>query len=553
MKNGKILSAALSLMLIFSIMATVSAVYVPPEPGTWVYVEDYEFFSAWDEDLTGTHFNVTVGIHDVTDWGCFEIKLGYNTTLLDAVYIHPTPVIIPTPESPYTDWIPVDGAGIYHPDGPPAIDEEAGVIWVGALIPVPLGEGWNGSFPIVEIEFVIALSPPVEMLPEPENKTVGCVLDLYVTKIGDSYGDPILHSADDGSYTYIREQKLVGAPIAVPKVEPSFQYVGEYVTFDGTQSDDGGAPPLTYEWDVNSNGTIDATGATVSWLCEEAGIFNVTLTVTNAIPLSHSAIAYWEVGMMVGGILDLFSEAEREYPKGTITEFIGELPGEPCDSYAPGEEVTVFAEVTYNGAPANNVFVSFEAIDPLGYSWTYRTDETNDTGIATVSFRIPVPDEMPWLFGHWNVNATCIVGDVKLSDYMQFSVGWILEITGVSTTYAGEPEITFYQGDELMDATITLKNIALITKPVHLVVTVYDELGVPIFRQIAYQSAIEAGAFCSPTTTYHYLYFMKIPMWAFVGKGKVYANAYTDLPKNFGVPYCPEKSADITIKIYPRT
>ena len=548
-------------MLLLSMAVVGVNAWEPPHSPdeTWLWAPHPKFVNS--TDIRGTLFNVSVSVYNVLNLSNFEWKLGYDTDLLDAVRCYKGQIIdeyftmlLPSP------WSPTLG-----------INDAAGFVYFGAGTLLDKNNPFttSESATMLTIAFNITAAPPYDWVEVPTNETVTCPLGIYYTSM-EGVGPPpdwtpftIDPECDNGTYTWIRPQPVVGYPTAIPKVTPDFVYVGSNVTFDGTQSKDGLPPDVEdnvnitrYDWDVNSDGTfeINTTEPTVEWgPCTEPGIFNVTLIVRNsADKVSDPVIADWEVGVMAGGILDLFSETEREYPKGTTTTFIGKMAGTPCDSYAPGEDVTVFAEVTYNGAPVNHVLVAFEAIDPKGYSWTYRTAETDDTGIATVSFRIPVPDELPWLFGHWNVNATCMLVDVKLSDYMEFSVGWILEITDLSTTYAGEPETTFYQGDEVMDVKITLKNIALIMKPVHLVVTVYDEPGVPIFRQIAYQSDIPAGAFCSPTTTYHYIYFMKIPMWAFVGKGKVYVSAYTDLPKNFGVPYCPEVSADITIKEYPR-
>lgn len=545
----------MALTFIFGIMGTASAyelIITPPTPtgSPLVYVPDYLFNASEGEDLTGTLFNVSVGIYNITDMKGFDIKyLYYNTTLLDAVRVYATSI---TEDA--TKKLPIDG-GEFQWDGPPTINdtytEELGRVWC-AFWDFTTFDGSGITF---NIEFNITYAPPLVLIEsgEPIPPGVSCALDLDLTEVLNSTGDPITHTVVDGSYTYKR-YKVVGYPTAVAKVTPSFVYVGEYVTFDGTESDDGGAPPLTYEWDVNSDNTVDATGATKNWLCDTAGTFNVTLTVTNNLTYQSTDIAYWEVGLMLGGIIDLYSEAQREYPKGTTTTFIGEKDDVPCDSYAPGEEVTVFAKVTYNGAPVNNILVAFEALDPDNKTWTYRTGRTNDAGITTVSFRIPVPDEMPWLFGHWEVVATCMLGDVKLMDTMPYSVGWMLDIVDDSliTTYNGVPTSEFFQGDDKVDFEFTVKNIALITKPVYIVVTVYDELGVPVEQWMSYDAAVQAGEFCNPSTTVFELQFATIPLWAFVGKGTVYANLYTELPKDGGVPYCPEESVEITIKQGPR-
>jgi len=132
-------------------------------------------------------FTINVTINDITDLGAWEFKLNYNTTILDAISVSPTPYT-----ENNTDWVPTDAVGIFHPDGPPTIDDTIGQIWVGALVPAPLGGGLTGSFPLITINFTAT---------EKGNST----LDLFYTGLGDSWGDPIDHTAIDGSVTVIPE------------------------------------------------------------------------------------------------------------------------------------------------------------------------------------------------------------------------------------------------------------------------------------------------------------------------------------------------------------
>ena len=175
----------LCVTLILLLIASTTTVSVSAEDPTVVSLSPLESTA---QEL-GETLLINVTITNVTDWGAWWFKLDYNTTLLDAVYIHPTWVTANN-----TDWGPVDGMGIYHPDGPPVINETAGTIWVYALIPVVPDYGYNGSFPIVTINFTATALGD-------------CTLDLYDVKISDSWGDPISPApvVYDGSVTVVPE------------------------------------------------------------------------------------------------------------------------------------------------------------------------------------------------------------------------------------------------------------------------------------------------------------------------------------------------------------
>jgi hypothetical protein len=69
---------------------------------------------------------------------------------------------------------------------------------------------------------------------------------------------------------------------------------------------------------------------------------------------------------------------------------------------------------------------------------------------------------------------------------------------------------------------------------------IYDDVGVPIGVLAVATWAIMEG-------TNNFGVNLGIPMTAFVGTGAIYANAFTDLPQNNGVPYCPEASTSFQI------
>lgn len=561
LKGKELLYKPLIAMLILSSIAIASAGAAEPPFATspTVWVEDYTFFN--ELNLTSTYFNVSVNVWNATSGntnggvGAWELKLLYNTTLLDAVYVYNTSDTVIC-----TDWVPVDG-GAFQPDDFPTINDtytaDYGRIWVGALF--PSGQEFTGNGTLVKIKFHISMAPPRDLVTSPENKTVYSDLNLIdaETKLKDPDGDPVTIGVEDGSYTYIRPQKVVGTPTAAFDWTPTAPYECDDVTLDAGDSDDGGAGPLSYLWTItNGTGGAVLTGAnnteTTIMHCTGAGTVNVTLYVENQLPLNDTVTHEIEQYAKVGCILDVYTSQQRFC--GQTTTNVGKGNWTNADAFAPGDNMTLYASVTYNGAPVNHVLVSFEVWDNQGRCVTYRVNETNKDGITSTYFRIAVPcDEQ--LFGKWTVIVTCKVQSVKQEDRLKFDVGYILQITDAYTTFQDSKETVFYrecEPEEEIDFHLTIKNIAWISKNVTIVIVVYDECSVPL-GQVIVNMTMPGGAYCNPCETNVTIQdTIKVPQWAYVGIGKVYYNLFTRLPSQCGVAYSPEYSTGIVIKLGPR-
>jgi hypothetical protein len=356
----------------------------------------------------------------------------------------------------------------------------------------------------------------------------------------------------------------VGEPVAVCQVNPSVAYVGDTVTFDGTGSSDGGAGPLTYEWDVDSDGSVDATGSTAPWVTGAAGTYNVTLNVTNAIAASDQDFCTWEVREKLGLICDLYTSENRFC--GQTTPNIGEGKDVPADALSPDVNVTFFYEVSWNGKPVMHVLVGFEVLlewreiqqyperiyEPVNECIAYRTAETDKDGIAKIHLRIPNPcNPEDSVFGKWLVIAGGKVQEVKCEDTLRFDVGYVINLHEVWPLK--EVDQIWQRVDEFdapcdwMGFEIELKNIMWIEKELTLVVVIYDDCDVPI-GQVIVRKYVQGGAFCDPHyETVQILNAIHLPQWTYVGVGKVYVSAYTGLPSECGVPYSPEISKTFII------
>lgn len=85
-------------------------------------------------------------------------------------------------------------------------------------------------------------------------------------------------------------------PTARFTFSPKSPQVNELVTFDGRSSSDPDGTIISYQWDLNGDGRIDATGALVQARFSRAGTYRVTLTVVDDGGLSGSTSQTITVG-----------------------------------------------------------------------------------------------------------------------------------------------------------------------------------------------------------------------------------------------------------------
>lgn len=99
---------------------------------------------------------------------------------------------------------------------------------------------------------------------------------------GEYLGIELLLISTDGEATTERESIQVAEGLtAAFEYEPANPLVGETITFMDTSSPRSDAALVSHEWDLSGNGSTDKTGETVSYTFEEAGSYDVSLTVTD--------------------------------------------------------------------------------------------------------------------------------------------------------------------------------------------------------------------------------------------------------------------------------
>ena len=210
----------------------------------------------------------------------------------------------------------------------------------------------------------------------------------------------------------------------------------------------------------------------------------------------------------------------------------------PSEAFAPQGEVVLYANATYRGDGVSNKPVAFLVEDPNGTIVLQRTAITNGEGVAEVPFRIPT-DTIP---GKWKATATADIAGRVVEDYVEFEVGWLVEILSI------EAEKKTYKKGDALEFTITYQSLmSFHDTDVTFAVVVYDDYEftrVPIAGMTLSTSVGPGGAFStSPGTGAETLNGLTIiPTWAFVGTARAYANAYED-----GVAYCPEQYYEFEI------
>jgi PKD repeat protein len=551
MKKIKLLNTFLIVTLLVT-MITVFAPSVSAAPGQEISVIPPEKIYSTDIPchFNGTTFDVDIYITNVTGLGTYDFWLYYNASLLEV-----TQVLIDTdPANPLTET-QVAPAASDRVDTDVSVSGivKMDIVWKAG---VPT---YTGSGVCARITFKIIYCPPQITADPQENNTVSCDLafDTTWTKAFDGAGDPMLYDAfNDGYYEYTTEGKVPGAPVANFIFSKAFAYVGDSITCTDTSTPNGGTID-TWLWAIAGPATMTSAnnGATMTFDCDGVGTVNVTLTVWDDENMSGTITKSIEQKEKLGCIFDL-TRSPTQFC-GQTTTALGEGVNASCDALSPDLNVTLFVEVSWNGKPVNHVLVAFEVIwfaypdgTPLDEPECvlYRTAETDKDGIARIWFRVPTPCE-GMMFGKWYAYASAKVQEVKQEDWMYFDVGYLVTLTGVVTTgFDGQPEDTF-EYCEWIGVTVYLKTISWMPKYVKLIVVVYDDCDVPIGQDISGVWLTETATYCHPKD---YIIIWQdavhVPQWFYAGEGKVYVSAFTDIPSECGVPYCPEVSTGIALE-----
>jgi hypothetical protein len=193
-----------------------------------------------------------------------------------------------------------------------------------------------------------------------------------------------------------------------------------------------------------SSGIPGGILATLTFNATEQGVFPTTYSC--ALTLSGTEVSNWlsqPIGqapvvngfytmapLIVGRSIDIYTQWPAPYG--------GQGLNNPSDMFWPQKEVTLFANVSYNGWPEQGKDVAFQVIAPStspmpNQTWTVLYARTGADGIANVTFRLPWPCDHPeqW-FGVWTVIGTVDIACTIVNDTLQFHYDYLVDIFKVT-------------------------------------------------------------------------------------------------------------------------
>jgi hypothetical protein len=359
------------------------------------------------------------------------------------------------------------------------------------------------------------VSKSITVIPVPS----GPWIDIYTQRGGEGLNEP--------SGNFAPSEKVFLYAYVTYDFEPVAYKMVAFEVLDPT-----GATVLIRSSETNGLGVAEANFSIPVTGPQEKiiGIWKAFAIASISEQIVSDTLTFRVTGIMI----DVYTQKPDPYS--------GKGPHMPSDAFGPQEEVILYAYVTYDFEPVAYKMVAFEVLDPLGGVF-YRTNSTDENGIATVRFRIPWPgtEDPEQLFGIWHIRSWVEVLGLVVEDTLTFKFGWIVEIKEFKMVdHAGQSKISFMRGEHIF-FNFTVLNIAFTSKVATFTIVVYDAKGVPVGLTILRSWTVPSGILEI------FIVDLQIPDWAFFGPSVVFANAYTNLPEYGGVPYCPEISVPFAI------
>ena len=213
------------------------------------------------------------------------------------------------------------------------------------------------------------------------------------------------------------------------------------------------------------------------------------------------------------------------------------------DAFVPGEDVRIHAFASYYGYGIANVLVAFEIQGPASQiprAVLYGAALTNETGVATIDFRLPYESESS--IGEWIAFGTAGIAGTNLSDSMAFDVGWIVEIESVKTVDENDTEQLKFTWGSNVGIMLALRSIAMTERNATVTLTIYDSL-----NNLVNSTEVENVAVQPFGIPVFVRVHLQIPLTSFLGEATVHACSYTNPVSQGGIPYSPEVTTNFLI------
>jgi len=233
---------------------------------------------------------------------------------------------------------------------------------------------------------------------------------------------------------------------------------------------------------------------------------------------------------VLGRMIDVYTQ----YP----SPYGGQGLNETSDLFWPQKLIHLFANVTYNEWPEQNKDVTFEVRLPNGEILLILADQTDENGVAHVSFRIPWPECSEWLCHEFTVVASVDIACNVTRDWLWFHFDYLVRWVEVTTDKAE------YKHCEDINVTVTFKSKAMQTYPVVITVAPKDELEYP-WGFDSFTTEVGGAQYC--TYKEYTVSFPGIHVHKHVhaGLATVHVNALSGLPwisgevvyETYGIPW----------------
>lgn len=344
----------------------------------------------------GVSFTVRVSISGSENVFAWEVKFGWNATVLDVTNVA---------EGDFLKGL--EGRDTYFVNKTYQDQADTDYITLGCTRLGADTPGAAGSGILATVTFLV-------------QEMGETTLDLHETKLRDSVPNPVEHTSTDGLFS-----NTAGFPTVSFTISPRKADIGDTITFDASSSSDDEGPIANYFWEFGDDSTANETDPLVYHEYTEGGKYPVTLTVTDSDGWNASVTQYATIRFTHDLVVYSVSVSHQTISPGetvTITTLIGNAGSE--------DESECSVNAYYDGTPTSEsqtVSLASGQNRTLTFSWdtaetpegTYRikvvigtaageTSTADNTRLGT-TVEVTPRSEFPWLYVGVGVAVVAIV------------------------------------------------------------------------------------------------------------------------------------------------
>ena len=543
-----------SLAIAFAVMFVLSLTAVFPvyaTNGAKVFVDPASIVTDTVFNPAGSTIQVNVTIANMTGLAGLEFKMRWDPTLLSGVSMT---------EELFSDLVPTAYQGNINKLKQVVSADE---VWYAVTF-LDMGQAVADGYAPFNIttttcppdgkHTVATITLQVEKEPTKTEGYLETALEIYVSKPGDIYADPITHTVEDGyfrvdyalpalkaylsvdpaTYTAYALNEEFDIDIVINNLAQGWELVGlEFrLSFNGTLLEALEIKNGTFfePFGASPNGGVyyfqviepDYVNVGILLVPDENGTWHAPFpSGSGVVATIHFKAIFQDVfppTPFLTCALDLYAvkggdtlaepvpfDPEQDGTYKIISQTLGrsidvytQYPSPyggqginaTSDMFWPQKLIHLFANVTYNEWPEQNKDVTFEVRDPQGGILVVLSATTDEYGVAHVSFRIPWPEGQVWLCQEFTVLASVDIACNVTRDWLWFHFDYLTRWVEVTTDKAE------YKHCEYINVSVTFKSKAMQTYPVVIAVTLLDELEYP-FGTLYFETTVGGAEYCT--------------------------------------------------------